>query len=222
MNQPPDFNRLARCYRWMEYLSFGPWLSLTRRTFLDRLTRSRRALVLGDGDGRFVARLLRANPAVHVDAVDASAAMLQALLRRAGPHADRVRVHLTDGRVWATSVPAPAQPYDLVATHFFLDCLTQPEVQLLAAGLRSATAHSALWIVSEFAIPPGWFGSLIARPLVSGLYLAFGWLTGLAVRSLPDHQTALREAGFTLEERRSRLGGLLIAELWASSAHNRG
>jgi hypothetical protein len=221
MNQPPDFNRLARCYRWMEFLSFGPWLSLTRRTFLNRLTHSRRALVLGDGDGRFTARLLRANPTVHIDAVDASAAMLQTLLRRAGPHANRVRIHLADARIWAPPVPAPVQPYDLIAAHFFLDCLTPPEVQSLAARVRSAAAPAALWIVSDFAVPPGWFGRFIARPFVSGLYLAFGWLTGLAVRSLPDHPAALRHTGFTLEERRSRLGGMLIAELWSSGAPDR-
>jgi hypothetical protein len=221
MNYPPDFNRLARCYRWMEFLSFGPWLALTRRTFLDRFTHSRHALVIGDGDGRFIARLLRANPTIHIDAVDASAAMLQALLRRAGPHANRIRTHLADARIWASAVPAPAQHYDLIATHFFLDCLTQPEVQSLAASLRSAAAPSALWIVSDFAVPPGRFGIFIARPLVSGLYLAFGWLTGLTVRSLPDHPTALRHTGFTLEERRSRLGGLLNAELWSSGAPDR-
>jgi hypothetical protein len=73
-----------------------------------------------------------------------------------------------------------------------------------------------LWVVSEFAIPPGWRGSLFAGPLVAALYGAFGLLTGLTVRSLPDHASALRQAGFTLLDRRSRLGGLLIAELWSA------
>jgi hypothetical protein len=41
-------------------------------------------------------------------------------------------------------------------------------------------------------------------------------LTGLAVHSLPDHGSALRDAGFTLLERKTRLAGLLIAELWSA------
>jgi hypothetical protein len=220
MNQPPDFNRLARSYRWMEFFSFGPWLALTRRTFLDKLTHSRRALVIGDGDGRFTARLLRENPAVRIDAVDASAAMLDTLLHRAGPHANRVRVHLADARTWNPPTSILAQTYDLIATHFFLDCLIQPEVQSLASRLRNAAAPSALWIVSEFSIPPGWFGRFIARPLVSTLYLAFGWLTGLAVRTIPDHPTALHTAGFILQHRRSRLAGLLIGEMWSVGPPN--
>ena len=201
MRPPPDFNRLARLYRWMEFFSFGPWLGFTRLTFLAKLSNCRRALVLGDGDGRFTGRLLQANPTVRIDAVDASAAMLQGLARRAGPHADRVRVHLADVRDWEPPAPIAAPPYDLIVTHFFLDCLTTPEIESLAESLRSGVSPGALWIVSEFAVPPGWFGRFIALPLVSSMYLAFGLLTGLEVRSLPDHATALRRAGFTVLDR---------------------
>jgi hypothetical protein len=220
MNQPPNFNRLAGLYQWMEFFSFGPWLALTRSTFLRHLTHARRALVLGDGDGRFTASLLRANPNVHIDAVDASRAMLQALLRRAEPHADRVRVHLADARGWQPPAATVAPRYDLIAAHFLLDCLTTQEIQLLAANLRSAISPSALWVVSEFAIPSGWPGRFVARPLIASLYFSFGLLTGLSVRSLPNHASALRQAGFTLLLHRSRLAGLLIAELWSASPSN--
>jgi len=218
MNRPPNFNRLAGLYRWMEFFSFGPWLALTRRVFLPRLTHVRQALVLGDGDGRFTARLLGENGGVQVDAVDASSAMLDALLGRAGHHAGRVHVRLADIRTWQLPAPIAAPPYDLIATHFFLDCLTTQEVHALAAKLRPRVSDSAAWVVSEFAIPPGWAGRLIARPLLASLYFSFGLLTGLAVQALPDHQAAMRRAGFTLVERRSRLGGLLIAELWSAAA----
>lgn len=220
MNRPADFNRIARLYQWMELLTFGPCLSLTRGTFVSHLTRSRHALILGDGDGRFAARLLRANRAVHIDAVDASGTMLQGLLIHAAPHADRVSVHLADARGWQPSTPGFEPGCDLIATHFFLDCLTQAEVESLATRLRAAVSPSALWVVSEFAIPAGWFGRLVARPLVAILYASFGLLTGLTVRSLPNHASALRLAGFMLNERRTRLAGLLVAELWSVGPAN--
>jgi len=222
----PNFNRLARPYRWMEFLSFGPWLALTRRTYLDRLTGARHALVLGDGDGRFTARLLQMNPAVQVVAVDASAAMLQLLTRRSRPHTARLRTVIADVRLADIHLAdvrradirdwnlAESPPRDLIATHFFLDCLTTEEVQSLAVRVRALCAPDALWVVSDFAVPLGWFGRLIARPLVAFLYWAFARLTGLAIRRLPDHAAALRQAGFTRIDRRSRLGGLLVAELW--------
>jgi len=210
---PPNFNGLARIYRWMELVTFGPWLERCRFAFLGDLAGCRRAAVLGDGDGRFTAQLFRANPAIEIDAVDTSAAMLRALVHHAGRSAARVNIHCADARIWQ-----PANPrYDLVATHFFLDCLTEDEVRSLAGRLRAALSPSGLWVVSEFAIPEGAFGRWIARPVVWLLYRAFGLLTGLAVRKLPDHASALHAAGYTLCGRRCFLCGLLAAELWSAA-----
>jgi len=217
MNQPPNFNRLAELYRWMEWASFGPLLTKCRRAYVPELAACRHAIILGDGDGRFAARLLTANPTLQIDAVDASPAMLHSLVRRSGPHSARVRIHLADARHGPPAALNENPPIDLIASHFFLDCLTTDEVQSLAERMRGAVSPSALWLVSEFAVPPTWFGRLVARPLVSGLYLAFAWLTGLAIRSLPDHATALRQSGFTLQKRRAWLGGLLVSELWSAS-----
>jgi trans-aconitate methyltransferase len=215
MSTAPNFNRLAPLYRWMEYFSFGPWLWWCRSAFLPDLSACRHALVLGDGDGRFTARLLRINPDLRVLAVDASPAMLSALERRAAPHAARLRVECSDLRIWQP--PADAPPYDLIVTHFFLDCLTTEEVEALAIKLRSAAAPGALWLVSEFAIPSSAAGRAIAGAIVAALYRAFGWITGLAVRRLPQYETALQSAGFTLEKRRDWLGGLLTSQLFRAS-----
>ena len=209
---PPDFDRLARLYRWMELITFGPWLERCRFSFLGDLASCRRALVLGDGDGRFTARLTSLNPLIEVDAVDASSAMLRELLRRAGSGAARVQAHCADARLWQPANP----PYDLAATHFFLDCLTGNEVRFLAKRMRSAMLPSAPWVLSEFATPGGVFGRWVARPLVWLLYRAFGLLTGLSIRTLPDHSSALRAAGFALRERRTFLCGLLAAEIWTA------
>jgi SAM-dependent methyltransferase len=211
---PPDFSRLAHIYRWMELASFGPWLHWCRCEFLGRIADCRRALVLGDGDGRFAARLLHANPHIQIDAVDASPAMLDELRRRAGTNAHRVLTWKTDARLWLPQGP----PYDLVVTHFFLDCLTLAEIEVLTATVRSALTPSAKWLISEFAIPPGVYGRLFARPLIHSLYWAFGRLTGLRVRRLPDYRAVLRSGGFGLLAQRKWLGGLLVSELWSFTA----
>ncbi|MGA8728529.1 MAG: methyltransferase [Terracidiphilus sp.] len=210
MKPPPNFNPLARAYKWMELASFGPWLWRCRCVFLGELGTCRNALILGDGDGRFTARFLRQNPAVQIDAVDVSRAMLEALARNAGTLTGRVRLHLADVRRFEP----PSPSYDLIVTHFFLDCLTSDEVAALAEKLRGRMTPSARWLISEFAVPRGWFGRLLARPLIAVLYLAFGLLTGLSVRRLPNHRAALTQVGFNLIRQRELLGGLLISELW--------
>jgi SAM-dependent methyltransferase len=207
---PPDFDRLALVYHWMEWLSFGPFLSRCRCAFLDRFSHCRRALVLGDGDGRFTARLLAHNPAVLIDAVDASPAMVSELARRAGPHRSRVQIQVADIRAWES----PAPDYDLVVTHFFLDCLGSDEIESLARRLRSHLQPDAAWVVSEFNLPANRFGRFIAGPLIALLYHAFGLLTGLRIRALPDHRKALAQSGFILKHQRKWLSGLLVSEWW--------
>ncbi len=213
--QAPNFDGLAKLYRWMEFATFGPLLAKCRTAFLVEMKSARRAMVIGDGDGRFTAALLRENQQVRVTAVDASEAMLNQLVRRAGANADRVSIHWADAREWKAEDSEPENgPYDLVATHFFLDCLTMEECSALAVKLRGAVSPCGQWMISEFAVPQGWFGKLVAGPLVWMLYRAFGFLTGLRVHSLPDYHSALRDAGFEPVQSRGRLRGLLVSEMW--------
>lgn len=207
--ETPDFDRLAHLYRWMEWLTFGPFLHRCRCAFLPSLTARRHALVLGDGDGRFTASLLRSNSAIEVDAVDASEAMLHQLSSRV-PSAASIHTHHVDARAFAP----PHRDFDLIATHFFLDCLTTDEVGDLASRLCRQSAPDAIWVVSEFAIPPNLYGRALARPLIRALYLAFALLTKLRVRKLPDHHTALIGSGWCLLEQRQSLGGLLVSQMY--------
>ena len=43
--ESPNFDRVARPYRWAEYLALGPLLQQTRTAHLDRLTYCRQALL---------------------------------------------------------------------------------------------------------------------------------------------------------------------------------
>jgi SAM-dependent methyltransferase len=206
------FDFVARAYLWMEYVAFGRSLERCRERFLGMLGEQGSALVLGDGDGRFVSSLLAANPAMEVDAVDESGAMLrllQARVRRVGAE-DRLRMHCEDAlgfEFWE------GRRYDLVATHFFLDCLRQAEVEALCGRVVARLENGALWVVSEFRIPEGamrW----PARALVRGLYFGFRMLAGLRTTELPDYTQALRAAGFVKIAQRLSLAGVLTAEVW--------
>ena len=208
--RPANFDRIAGVYRWMEWLTFGPTLWRCRCAFLDPMEASRRALILGDGDGRFTARLLERNPHVTVNALDASEAMLRQLLRRSAPNNGRVHARVADARTQLRL----SGGFDLVVTHFFLDCLTTEEVESLVDDIRKKLAPGAQWIISEFAVPKNLYGRLVARPLISALYLAFALLTGLKVRRLPRYREALERAGMVLVREKRRMYGLLVSELW--------
>jgi SAM-dependent methyltransferase len=208
----PNFDSVARPYRWLEYLTFGPTLQRCRTHYLPQLLNQHHALVLGDGDGRFLAELLARNLTLQAEAVDTSAAMLQLLHHRCEAVAPGTTARLRTLRSNALTVPLEG-PYDLIVTHFFLDCLTQPELNALIARITPALAPGALWLISDFSIPRGPM-HLPAELLVRSLYFAFRILTGLRTTRLPDHATPLTHAGLTRIFHQTRLAGLLTTELW--------
>lgn len=212
MSSPAKFGRLARVYCWMEYLSFGPYLKRCRELRLTEIAACRRALVYGDGDGRFVAKLVRCASRIQVTAIDASSAMLRQAAPRL-PSGAQVRLVCADALQYVPG-ELPEAPFDLVVTHFFLDCFSDGELRTLMTRVSSATGPGAMWIVSDFAIPEHGVRRLIGSWIVRGLYLAFGILTGLTTRRLPDHARVMRESGWVREDRRTLLGGLLISERW--------
>jgi ubiquinone/menaquinone biosynthesis C-methylase UbiE len=210
----PNFDSVAHAYRWMEYFSFGPMLERCRFHFLPRCAHASHALVLGDGDGRFTVRLLVENPNLKVDAVDASPAMLAVLRERAerGGHGADARLHRTEADI--RQFTPTGKTYDLVVSHFFLDCLTDDEVSALVERVLPHLTDDAIWLVSEFSIPKkGWrrFG---ARAVVRSLYFAFSVLTGLRVRRIPNYAKIFLDNQVRSGEHAAYLGGMLVSEVW--------
>lgn len=207
---PPNFDRLARLYRPLEYLSFGPLLARTRAHFLPQLRGCRRALVFGDGDGRFLGSLLARIPGIEAEAVDLSPRMLGELQRRCAGHADRLRLHCADARLFL-----PEGSPDLVVTQFFLDCLTPAELAQFVPRVAARMPPGALWLLSDFRVPPRGLAHVAARILVRSLYLAFRILTGLRVTTLPNHVAAFQRSGLRRVAHHDRLFGILRSELWS-------
>jgi len=196
-------DRIARWYRWLEYLGFGRALELRREAFFSHAATARHVLALGEGDGRALAALRRAAPAAHTDYFDVSARMLTLARRRAGT--DSITYYCAD----ALTAPLVESRYDLIVTHFFLDCFNETDLDLLTARIEKSAAPGACWIVSEFR-KSGW--------LVQCLYLFFRLTTGLRTRRLVDHHPVLMSHGFRLKQNQTAWRGLLASELWVRGA----
>jgi len=198
-------DRIAKWYRWLEYAVFGPALERRREAFLPDISRARRVLALGDGDGRALAALVAAAPQARVDYVDSSARMLALARARAGT--DRVDYHNADARLW--KIGGARSGYDLIVTHFFLDCLNDEELPSLVKNTSRAAAPSARWIVSEFRP-----ANPAARFLIAVMYWFFARATGLQTHRLADHHPHLLRHGFRLRRAEHRWAGMLASELW--------
>jgi SAM-dependent methyltransferase len=208
-------DRIARFYRPLEYVSFGGALQACRVLYVRDVADRQRALVCGDGDGRFLAELLRTNREVCADFVDLSEGMAElARLRVAaiGPEAAaRAHFHVADVREFK---PSDGAAYDLITAHFFLDCFDDAGVTSVARRLASYTRPGATLLLSDFRIPPSGIAHYAAAAIIRGLYFAFRMATGLRVTRLPNYEDALERAGFRKQRETLKLGGLLVASLW--------
>jgi ubiquinone/menaquinone biosynthesis C-methylase UbiE len=196
----------------MEYFSFGPYLQQCRTLRINEMASCRRALVYGDGDGRFLSQLSQRFPDIQVATLDASREMLRRAAQRL-PSGAHVRLVQADALEYDPS-DLPEAPLDLIVTHFFLDCFNEAEIMSLLSRVNRAAQERALWVVSEFAIPQRNPARLAGKLIVHALYLAFGFLTRLRPRRLPDYGRVMRDAGWELEDRRKLLLGVLVSERW--------
>jgi SAM-dependent methyltransferase len=210
---PPSFDRLAAVYRYLERVTFGGALHRCRTAMLPRLADRRRALVVGDGDGRFVTDLLKANPHVRIDSLDVSPRMVALARRRAAlvpTAAGRVRVHVADAR----TDPFPGTGYDLIVTNFFLDCFPPAELAPLARRLADLCGPGAVWVDGDFRRPPGRWERPVADVLLAGMYAFFRATTRLPGRSLTDPAELMAGCGFVQAEEASSLRGFLSSRRW--------
>jgi len=209
---------IAQYYETLEHLSFGSHLERSRFAFLAEVRTARRAIVCGGGDGRFLARLLQANPRVEVDFVELSARMVQLARKRVASMGRdfQERVHFRVGDI--TTFEPRLAGYDLIVTNFFLDCFGDAELAMVVSRLANWGTPQARWIVSDFREARGLAGRVWTRAVIGGLYTAFRYTTGLRVNSLPDYTAALSRQGFLLRYELETLGGLLHSSLWQAGA----
>lgn len=187
-----DYNGLACAYHALEFLAFGHDLERARFTLMPMLATCRSILIIGEGDGRFLKRFLRLNSHAHIDCIDLSPAMLARAAERIGDEAHRVHFQAGDIR----QVELTANHYDAVVTCFVLDCFSRADCAAIITRIGAALKSHALWLWSDFALPPDGFQRWRARLWVAALHLFFRWQTGQTVRELPPAESLFVVAGF--------------------------
>lgn len=207
-----SFDQLAPHYDWLEAVLAGRRLQSARLTWSAELVGRKNILIAGVGHGPTLPVLAAALPGAKFTCVDASAAMLVRAERRVREASMAERFEFIH-----TALPAwtpPAGAFDAVITDFFLDCFSPSELAAVVARLAQAAAPDAVWLVTDFAIPPSGVARWRARAVHGLMYAFFRATTGLSARRLTEPDTALGRAGFTLQGRRASEWGLLRADIW--------
>ncbi|HKP93838.1 MAG TPA: class I SAM-dependent methyltransferase [Chthoniobacterales bacterium] len=205
-----SFDAIAPWYRTLQTIAFGNALQRARIACLDEIATSRRALVVGEGNGRFLTELLRTNRSIEVDCVDDSEQMLKLARRRVCDGAGRVAFLRRDMLSWTP----PANRYDLIVTHFFLDCFPEDQLARIVAKLSRAARPDAAWLLADFRLSACGFARMRARVWLAAMYRFFRTVAGIDAQELIDPSPFLRDEGFALVRQHLLRRGLVKSELW--------
>lgn len=209
-----NFDPLARCYRLLERLTFGATLQRARTAHLATVAPSaKNVLIIGEGDGRFLKAFRQYNPTAIVTVLDASSAMLS--LAR-----DRTR-HLGPTTYLRADIrhhPLSPAAYDLIVTHFLLDCFTVENARRIAAVLARAASPGARWLISDFHLPSAGLPRLHARIWLTAMYSFFHLTTRLEAQKLVNIRQLLENTGFRLEAVQTYRMDLIHAEVYREAA----
>lgn len=170
-------------------------------------------LLLGEGNGRFLVECRRRLKEARITCVDASASMLKSAGRRllhSGLGTGRTEFVHADVLHWTP----PRQKFDLIVTHFFLDCFQREQLECIVAKLAAAASPQAGWWLADFRIPPRGLPRWRAAAIHHLMYGFFRVVTRLPARELTPPDDLLRAQGFVLCERRLSEWGLLHSDHW--------
>jgi ubiquinone/menaquinone biosynthesis C-methylase UbiE len=208
-----NFDAIAPWYRALETMAFGNALQRARVACLDGIGSPRRALIVGEGNGRFLAALLQRQPLVKIDCVDSSRRMLDLarrhILETHPNETSRVAFLQHDISSWT-----PNDRYDLIVTHFLLDCFGTQQVGNIVAKLAETAAPDATWLLADFTIPETGFAHSCARAWLALMYWFFRWAAAIEAQELVDPSPFLRVERFALERQQLFRHGMVKSQLW--------
>jgi Methylase involved in ubiquinone/menaquinone biosynthesis len=209
-----SFDRVAPHYRWLETIAFGTALQRARTFFLDETATAKRVLIVGEGNGCFLLDLLMHSTSAQVDCVDASAAMLDLARHRVERHlpSSLHRVEFIHSAIedWLTT----EYRYDLIVTHFVLDCFPLRPLQDVIAKLAQAATPAATWLLTDFDYPSARVRRQCARLWIAAMYLFFRVSAGIEARSLINPSPFLRAHGFSCVQQKTFHCGMVKSEVW--------
>jgi ubiquinone/menaquinone biosynthesis C-methylase UbiE len=215
-----SFDTLASWYRTLEWIAFGNDLQRCRVAFLGEIVAPHRVLIVGEGNGRFLCELLQLHPRVEVDCLDASQRMLQLARQRGEDELDHRGERVRFLHHEMTSWSPPEHHYDLVVTHFVLDCFAERELVAIVKKLAQATTEDASWLLADFCVPRNGMARLRARGWLAAMYLFFRIATRIQASELIDPTPFMRAEGFALARQHRFQRGMLKSEMWRRPGSN--
>jgi ubiquinone/menaquinone biosynthesis C-methylase UbiE len=145
---PKNYDFVAPFYPILEKAAFGELLTEARLASVGAVVSGERVLMIGEGNGRFLAECLKEKRGGSITVVDSSEKMLSSLRTRIQKIETQTKVELVhaDFREWS---PVEAG-FDVVVTHFFLEVFRPPSQRRFIEKITALSTMKATWMNVEF------------------------------------------------------------------------
>jgi ubiquinone/menaquinone biosynthesis C-methylase UbiE len=199
-----QFDLVAPIYPALERLVFGAHLDNARQAFVENIIKANRVLLVGEGNGRFLASLIARKQIGFIKVVEKSRAMIRRAKGCAG-ESRNVGLEFVEADF---RLCQPGNEFDCIVTHFFLDMFNPPAQRAIIQKFAELITRDGIWINVDF-VP--------ARTLPGGIlmwlqYTFFRLVSQIEARRCFDVTMAAAAAGWTVVQTISYLGGLVVAK----------
>ena len=166
-------------------------------------------LIIGEGDGRFLSKLVNRFPGIKVDCIEGSSRMIAQARRRLPNEADVNFLHVN-----ALDWKYPVKKYDAIITCFFLDCFKERTLREWMPKIASSLDDNGEWLVTEFRELNGGVRGLASYVLIKIMYCFFRRITNLEASSLPDWPAIFRANGLSQSEVFENESSMINFTIW--------
>lgn len=206
-----NYDFVAPFYPLLERAAFGSGLSEARDASLPAVLSAQRALLIGEGNGRFLASCLNEKCEGSITVVESSGKMLSLLRARIRGIELRTRLELVhaDFRDWA----APGADFDVIVTHLFLDLFRPDSQRRILEKITALSTENTVWINVDFR--PA-IQSRIHRVIDWLQYRFDGLLSGIEADRQYDPAPIIRQLGWAVQEERAFCSSTIFSQRLAA------
>jgi ubiquinone/menaquinone biosynthesis C-methylase UbiE len=210
-----NFDSVALWYDTLAAWIFGKAIRQAQLETIAWIPDGSAVLIIGGGTGWLLQELLARKKLQKVVYLEASGRMLDLTrkkLKGLSP-ALTATVELRHGTEQRLN---PAEPFDVIVTHFFLDIFAPARLQQVTASLKKVLNPHGLWLITDFRLSGTQTGLRYwwKKVLVRSMYLFFRIFCRISGKTLPDFEHVFTELGMQPAHKKYFYRGLIFSAVY--------
>ena len=211
-----NFNFIAPVYDQLASWVFGQSIKQAQLDTLTWIPLNATVLIIGGGTGWYLKALLEQHKVKKVVYIEASEKMLALTRKKIASLLPELTTSEIEFRLGTEDTLYPAEQFDIVVTHFFLDVFEPVQLKKIAYQLKNVLYPSGLWLIADFRLAEQNIGIryLWKKLLVKSMLLFFRITSRITARQLPDFAALFTAMNMKLVNEHSYYKGLIVSAVY--------